>query len=1150
MDAEKIKRAEEIFQIAIDLPVEERERVLRERCADDGGLRAFVERLLSHDAVGLGEFMCNPVFTPALDEATAAQAALPERIGHYEIIRVVGEGGMGVVYEARQENPSRTVALKVLRSGLPSGHMLRRFQHEAEVLGQLQHPGIAHIYEAATAEVGTDGSVAVKLPYFAMEYIRGRSLTEHAKHHNLGTRQRLELAASICDAVQHAHQKGVIHRDLKPGNILVDETGQPRILDFGVARATDADVQTMTMQTSVGQLIGTVPYMSPEQVTGDSRQLDTRSDVYALGVILYELLSGSVPHDVRSLSIPEAARKIRDEQPARLASINRVLRGEIDTIVAKALEKDKTRRYQSASDLAGDIRRYLRGAAIEAKSDSALYVLGKTVVRYRGFVLAAALVVVLLAAFGVVSLIQAEKNRRLARDESAARARADATAAQLAAELTARNIEHGRLLGRTGNLIAAEELIWREHLQNPESNHSFWALWDLYSHNPSLAILGMHDRALRATEYAPDGRLLASAGDDAVVKLWDTVTLQCVATLRGHAAAVWGLDFDPEQQHLVSASLDGMVIVWDLSTNEPARTLRGHEGGVYSVCYSPDGAQLICGAEDGTIHIVDAVTGDAIRTLSEHKAAVRCLRFSRDGSLLASSSDDRTIRLWRDLTGPPVATLSGHRGTIGSLTFSPDDRMLASGSGDKTARVWDLTTYECAETIRATCRNVRFVRFSRDGQSLIVGGGLHVDAWDLNTRTHRGLQPHGIHVADTSPDGRFLACGAGHTRLWPRSTVRVTDIDRDAGLLKLGGTTGGGPATVSPDSRLIAASDAAGHVRLWETATGRLLATLEGHPNRWSSCHFHPSGKLLATCTSGEIKLWDLATGTLVSTLRGHHAPSTHSLSFSPDGATMVASWRGGTIEIRAVPSGEIVTTIPAAGSEVLSVRFSPDGRTIAATYRSGVIRLYSAPGELLAELDTGDPTPWTAAFSPDGKKLAVACWGCYVQLWDLTARALELQLEASKAVIWEVAYLPGDSNILASCSADGYVKLWDLRERCNVLTFDPFDGSAVSVSFSPDGKTLVAAGGDDGRLLAWDLEYYERHMAGHVRFHMDLLGPELGDAIQSEYLNEWADEVLRRPWPRIGPQAQQHAHLPEDATALRGVDPDVIAAWGSAPRR
>ncbi len=306
----------------------------------------------------------------------------------------------------------------------------------------------------------------------------------------------------------------------------------------------------------------------------------------------------------------------------------------------------------------------------------------------------------------------------------------------------------------------------------------------------------------------------------------------------------------------------------------------------------------------------------------------------------------------------------------------------------------------------------------------------------------------------------------------------------------------------------------------------------------------------MATCSSSEIKFWDLTTGALSDTLTGHRTPSTHSLSFSPDGDTMAAIWRAGTIRIRVVSTGEVVTTIPAAESELLSVRFSPDEKTIAATYRSMLIRLYSTQGELLAELATGIPIPWTTAFSPGGKKLAAACWGRYIQVWDLTTRVLERQLEASKAVIWEVAYRPGDSNILASCSADGYVKLWDLRERRNVLTLDPFDGSVDSVSFTPDGETLVAAGGDDGRLRAWDLEYFERHMAGNLRFYVDVFRPELGGAIQTEYLAAWAEQVLRRPWPRIGPCAQKDADSSEDGRALPGVDPDVIAVWGSSPQR
>ncbi|MDO8679566.1 MAG: serine/threonine-protein kinase, partial [Acidobacteriota bacterium] len=267
---------------------------------------------------------------------------LPKTIGRYGILRLLGEGGMGAVYEAEQEHPHRRVALKVIKPGLAGPEMLHRFERESQALGRLQHPGIAQIYEAGTA------STAFGIqPFFAMEFVDGRSLLDYADAHKLKTRQRLKLMAQVSEAVHHAHQRGIIHRDLKPGNILVTEIGQPKILDFGVARATDSDAHA-TRQTDVGQLIGTLAYMSPEQVLADPLELDTRSDVYALGVIMYQLLAGHLPYNV-DRKLHEAVQAIRDEEPMPLSSVSRLYRGDIETIVAKALEKDKERRYGSAA---------------------------------------------------------------------------------------------------------------------------------------------------------------------------------------------------------------------------------------------------------------------------------------------------------------------------------------------------------------------------------------------------------------------------------------------------------------------------------------------------------------------------------------------------------------------------------------------------------------------------------------------------------------------------------------------------------------------------------------------------------------------------------------------------------------------------------
>ncbi|MCO6435895.1 MAG: serine/threonine protein kinase [Phycisphaerae bacterium] len=364
--------------------------------------------------------------TLSLPQGNSLPSALPAQIGQYRIVRAIASGGMGTVYEAEQQSPKRTVALKVIRHGLTTPALLRRFELESQVLGRLQHPGIAQIYEAGFAETESGTQ-----PFFAMEYVRGEDLRKYVNRTNLSTRQRLDLIARICDAVHHAHQKGVIHRDLKPGNILVDASGQPKILDFGVARATDSDMQVTTMQTDVGQLIGTIQYMSPEQVAADPNQLDTRSDVYSLGVIAFEILTGRPPYDLKNKMIHEAARIIREEELTRLSTFNRTLRGDVETIVGRALEKEKERRYPSAAGLAEDIRRYLADEPILARPPSAIYQLQKFAKRNKALAtgLAIAMAALLVGMFTSTALYLRAENAR--RSEQEQRERAEKTAKEL-----------------------------------------------------------------------------------------------------------------------------------------------------------------------------------------------------------------------------------------------------------------------------------------------------------------------------------------------------------------------------------------------------------------------------------------------------------------------------------------------------------------------------------------------------------------------------------------------------------------------------------------------------------------------------------------------------------------------------------------------
>jgi len=427
MMADRRQRLEELFQAAADLPESQRESFLARQCGDDTEILRAVEELLLHYRAASPSFLQpSPL---AAGCGMGEEERLPTHVGRYRIVRRIGVGGMGVIYEAIQDQPRRTVALKVIRGAFASPSLRRRFEVEAEILGQLRHPGIAQIYEAATTGPDSAGQ-----PYFAMELIRGPSLLDYANQKRLPPRDRLELMALVCDAVQFAHQKGFIHRDLKPANILVEDPevngtplgttsglriGQPKILDFGIARMMQSDVLTATLHTEPGQLLGSLWYMSPEQIAGDPRDLDTCSDVYALGVVLFELLGGCLPYDLTGRSFSEIGRIIREQEPPRLGTLNERCRGDVETIVAKALEKEKNRRYGSAGELAADLRRYLQHEPILARPTSRIYQLRKFARRNRAIAVGvlAVFVALLLGVLGTSgALIRAKRAERTAGD--------------------------------------------------------------------------------------------------------------------------------------------------------------------------------------------------------------------------------------------------------------------------------------------------------------------------------------------------------------------------------------------------------------------------------------------------------------------------------------------------------------------------------------------------------------------------------------------------------------------------------------------------------------------------------------------------------------------------------------------------------------
>lgn len=415
MDSSRLEKAETIFQQLVSLPVDRRPPILADLCGGDAELRDFVDRLLTHDDSGMGGFLDSPIIAARLPDGVG-RITTPQRIGNFELIRRISEGGMGIVYEARQANPQRAVAVKVIRGGLHvDEYTVRLFQRETWALARLRHPGIAAIYEAGQTEDGQH--------YFAMELVDGRPLMEYVRERQLSRTERLELFLKICDAIHYAHQRGVMHRDLKPSNILIDEQANPKILDFGLARITDLEPGGMgvspvsSSMTATGRIQGTLSYMSPEQACGQRDEIDTRSDVYSLGVILYELLTDSLPYDASGLPLPDAVQVICTRSPRK----SERLKGDLETIVFKSLEKEPRHRYASAAALADDVQHWLSNQPIEARRHSTTYVLFKALHRHRIAAAVAFAFVGIVTASAIALALMYQRESRARKAESTQR---------------------------------------------------------------------------------------------------------------------------------------------------------------------------------------------------------------------------------------------------------------------------------------------------------------------------------------------------------------------------------------------------------------------------------------------------------------------------------------------------------------------------------------------------------------------------------------------------------------------------------------------------------------------------------------------------------------------------------------------------------
>jgi WD40 repeat protein len=987
-------------------------------------------------------------------------------LGGLRIVRLVGEGGMGRVYEAEQEAPRRTVAVKFMRGGLVSPAAVRRFEREADVLARLRHPHVAQIHAVGT--LVRDGLAA---PYLVMEFIPDSlPITRHADDRGLSTRERVALFRLVCAAVAHGHASGVIHRDLKPGNILVGADGQPKVIDFGIAHAATAG--DTVARTAAGELLGTLDSMSPEQlgaVPGDAAAaIDPRTDVYALGLVLRDLLAAEPAEMVAGLlDAPRiiAARSERGRAAVARAcgrdrSITPADARSLGAVVGKCLEPLPAARYASAAELAADLDRWLADEPTRARPPAWHESARRWARRHR----AAA-----LAAFGIAAAVgiglvvsgffyaESVTQRRAAEDQLYV-----ATVARAADA-----IDHGhaadaaRLLSEARSLARSQATMDRS-TREPIELACLTAMLD-----DSVDALPGHAGGLATVAVSADGRWAVTGGADGTARVWRLGDRgNAAAVLRGHEKAVWGIGFSPDAKMVATGGADKTVRLWETATGRPIATLRGHTGTVYSVEFTPDGRSVLSGSRDKTVRLWDVATRQTTRVFAGHEGTVYSVAITGDGARMATASLDTTVRLWNLSTGEEEGRLEGHEQRVFSVAFSRDGTRLATASQDATARLWNASSLAPIVTLKHPER-VNAVAFSGDGRLVATAAGdsllrIWSTADGLEVRRLRGHQDWIWAVAALPEGERFLTASAD-------ATARIWDL------------ADGDPVMPAQDRVLAVAFDRAGShlaigsadgmVAVWDAATCRPRARKDLDAGRVNGVAFSRDGlALAAACDEGVVLLAHDADGLAeVARLEGAeaHDKRVHSAMFSADGGRLLTASSDHTARVWDARTRVEISRFRHP-RRVFAAAFSPDGLRAATACEDGVVRIFSIVDGSVEELSGhGKQVNWLA-FAPDGSALATVSSDETARIWPLGRSRGPLVLRGAAAKLWKVDWSP-DSSRVAAASADGGVHLWDAATGRQLMVLRGHADEAWAVAFAPDGATL-ASGSWDKTARIWGL--------------------------------------------------------------------------------
>jgi WD40 repeat protein/serine/threonine protein kinase len=1106
---------ETIFAAALGKPSSaERDAYLDHACGGDAALRAQVDALLFAHARGAGVLETSPLG----DMSSAAAAALAGVgvglvIGPYKLLEQIGGGGMGVVFMAEQLRPvRRKVALKIIKPGMDSRQVIARFEAERQALTMMDHPNIAKVLDAGTTDAGR--------PYFVMELVKGIPITDYCDQARLTPRQRLELFVTVCHAVQHAHQKGVIHRDLKPTNVLVtlhDDKPVPKVIDFGIAKATGQVLTDKTLFTNYAQMLGTPLYMSPEQAQISGLDVDTRSDVYSLGVLLYELLTGTTPFDkqrLRDAAYDEMRRILREEDPPKPSTristmgepatamsarrqtdpkrLGQLVRGELDWIVMKALEKARARRYETANDLGHDVERYLRDEPVQACPPSTWYRCWKFARRNKVALVAATVVAVgvLTAVAGLAtSTVLITREQRITAAAYAAETRATGelqhTANSHRITLAYRELAADNL-GRTLRLLddcPAELRNWEWHYLNRLCRVEPVVLRDACE--------------VYAVAFAPDGVRVAAACGDNTVKVWDTATQKVVQTLSGHQAYVFSVAYSMDGRHIASAGHDGTVRLWDVASGRELFSRPGHlgdyAGTAGALAFSPDGRHLAAGGEDGFATIWDVSDGRAVLRLPEkHEKTAVCVAFSPDGSLIATGSWGGVVRVFDARNGELRGKIKGHGHRLAGVVFSPDGKRVASASFDRTLKVWEAPALRLINTLGVTPGTghtgvITGLAVSGDGGRLFSSGGEDktVKVWDpqsgeevLNLRGH-SLFCHGLAA---SADGARLA-SAGRD-----GTIRIWDAMRLSGSEGAGSITrehGGEVWSVEFSSNgqyLASGTWGENKVRVWDGRGDTLRHTVALAPDVMNlfHCGFSSDGNRIVTSSASYVReavvnVWDARTGRSVSGEVREKNTMPFFAALDPSGRYLVREGPEFAVQVHDAGTGQVLGIVGKHDNQIWGMAFSADGARLATASNDGTVRVWAWDPKHLAvnqqpELKLAvrvDGYGNRVAFSRDGKHLATGGEGSLVDIWDAQTGERRHRLAGHTGDVFALAFSP-DARWLATAGEDTTVRIWDAARWTLRRTLRGHTGLVMSVAFSPDSHRL-ASGSRDHTMKVWD---------------------------------------------------------------------------------